>query len=39
LASFARTPFRAGESTRAKLAKDAKLKGKKHDEIVPVVVE
>ncbi len=38
-ASLARTPFRAGESTRAKLAKAAKLKGKKHDEIVRVAVE
>ena len=32
-------PFRAEESTRAKLAKDAKLKAIKHDEIAPVVVE
>ena len=38
-ASFARTPIRAGESTRAKPAKDAKLKGKKHAEIAPVVLE
>jgi len=39
LASLARTPFRAGQSTRAKLAKDAKLEAKKHDEITQVVVE
>jgi len=32
-------PLRAGESTRAKLAKDAKLKGKNHNEIAQVVVE
>ena len=38
-ASFARTPIRAEESTRAKLAKDAKLKGIKHDEIAHVAVE
>ena len=38
-ASFARTPFRVAESTRAKLAKDAKTKGIKHDEIARVVVE
>ena len=30
---------RAGESTRAKSAKDAKVKGIKHDEIARVVVE
>ena len=38
-APFARTPFRAGEQTRAKLAKDAKLKGIKHHEIAHVAVE
>ena len=32
-------PFRAGESTRAKLAKDAKTKGIKPDEFAPVVAE
>ena len=30
---------RAGESTRAKSAKDAKVKGIKHDEIARVVLE
>ena len=38
-ASFARTPIRAGEQTRAKPAKDAKLKGIKHGEITQAVVE
>ena len=32
-------PFRAGESTRAKLAKDAKTKGIKPDEFARVVAE
>ncbi len=32
-------PLRAGESTRAKLAKDAKVKGMKPDEIAQVAVE
>jgi len=32
-------PFRAGESTRAKDAKDAKVKGMKDDEFAGVVVE
>ena len=35
-------PFRAGEETRAKvakLAKDAKVKGIKHNKIAKVVVE
>ena len=32
-------PFRAGESTRAKLAKDAKVKGIKHDAFARVVAE
>ena len=32
-------PFRAGEQTRAKGAKDAKFKGIKQDEIAQVVVE
>ena len=32
-------PFRARKSTRAKLAKDAKVKGIKHNEIAHVAVE
>ena len=32
-------PFRAGKSTRAKDAKDAKVKGMKDDEFAGVVVE
>ena len=39
LASFARTHFRAGEESRAKDAKDAKVKGKKDEEIAGVVEE
>ena len=32
-------PFRTGKSTRAKLAKDAKFKGTKHNEITRVAAE
>ena len=35
----ARTPLRAGKYSRAKDAKDAKVKGMKDDEIAGVVVE
>ena len=39
LASLARTHFGTGEENRAKDAKDAKVKGKKDEEIAGVVVE
>ena len=39
LAGLARTHFGTGEENRAKDAKDAKVKGKKDEEIAGVVVE
>ena len=39
LASLARTPFSSRQQTRAKGAKDAKVKGIKHDEIAYARVE
>ena len=39
LVSLARTPFSSRQQTRAKGAKDAKVKGIKHDEIAHVGVE